>query len=340
MSVAVLLGTAPGCATPGPQPFVTVSDGRYVMGTVLEITLVVRDAREGQRLLEDAFRTAERLDALLSRRSRASEVSALANAAGGAAVPVSPEVARALRAARDLGAATGGAFDVTIGPLVRLWSDAAGRGRVPDASELASARTHVGFDALHVGGGDPATARLARTGMSLDLGGIGKGFALDELRAQLAGRVDGALLDFGRSSILALGRPAEGDAWRLLVGGGPGEPRGALVLDERALSVSSSLGQYSVIEGVRYGHVIDPRTGRALETGRFAAVLAPRAADAEAWSTALLVLPQAEAAERLAQRPEITARLFGPDGPLLRSGPRGRLELRAPHPGGAPTHPQ
>ncbi|MDH3687440.1 MAG: FAD:protein FMN transferase, partial [Myxococcales bacterium] len=174
------------------------------------------------------------------------------------------------------------------------------------------------------------SARLIRSGMALDLGGLGKGFALDELKAGLEGEVEGALLDFGRSSMLALGRAVDGKPWRLLVGGGPGEPHGTLELRERALSVSSSLGRYTVIDNQRYGHVIDPRSGLALREGRFAAVLAPSAAEAEAWSTALLILPPEEARRRLGQRTAVGAAVHGEAGRLLRTGPLGGLSPLEP----------
>lgn len=328
-------GVLLGCASPGAQPPVVVSDGRYVMGTVLEITLVVRDPRAGRARLEEAFRSAAALDRLLSRYAPESEVTALNRAAGGPALPLSPPTARALRAAQRYAAWTGGAFDVTVGPLVELWHRAAQRDRLPTTNEFAAARARVGASGLAVA--PDGSAQLTRAGMALDLGGLGKGFALDELRAGLEGEVEGALLDFGRSSLLALGHAADGNPWRLLVGGGPGEPRGTLELRERALSISSSLGQYTVIDNQRYGHIIDPRSGLALHEGRFAAVLAPSAAEAEAWSTALLVLPPEEARRRLGHRTAVGAAVHGEAGQLLRAGPLAGLTLLelAP-PGGSP----
>jgi thiamine biosynthesis lipoprotein len=305
------------------------------MGTVLEITLVVRDARSGRSLLEQAFARAAELDRKLSRHDRSSEVSALNDAAGGEPIQLSPAVARALRASRRYWELTGGAFDVTVGPLVALWTRAAREARLPDADALAEARARVGADALTVT--DDGRGRLARSGMALDLGGIGKGFALDELRGDLEGRVEGALLDFGRSSMLALGTPDDGDAWRILVGGGAGEPRGVVEISDRALSVSSSLGQHSVIEGNSYGHVIDPRTGRALSEGRFAVVLAPTATEAEVWSTALLVLDAGEGLRRIGGRTDVEASAYGEGGILLRTAGFDPLRLPSPLPGGAPA---
>jgi thiamine biosynthesis lipoprotein len=303
------------------------------MGTVLEITLVVRNPRRGRDLLEETFAAAAGLERLLSRHLPASEVTALNQAAGGDTLPLSPATTRALRSANRYAQLTGGAFDVTVGPLVELWTLASRLRRLPSEAELAAARALVGSAGLIIKA--DGSARLARRGMALDLGGLGKGFALDELGAQLHGQVEGALLDFGRSSMVAFGKPAHGDVWRVLVGGGPGEPSGTLVFSERALSISSSLGQYTVIENRRYGHVVDPRSGLALQEGRFAAVLAGSAAEAEAWSTALLVLSRGEAARRLSRRPDVAAAVHGEGGRLLHAGDLEGLSLEARLPRGA-----
>ncbi len=139
-------------------------------------------------------------------------------------------------------------------------------------------------------------------GASVDLGGIGKGFALDRMRAELrrAG-IDSALLSFGRSSVWAVGAPPGEEGWRLLVQGSGEGFAGLVTLRDRAFSVSGSLGQWSEIGGVTYGHVIDPRSGVALTRRRQAAVVAADATRAEALSTALVVLGEREGLALVAQ---------------------------------------
>ena len=131
---------------------------------------------------------------------------------------------------------------------------------------------------------------LTRPGMRIDLGGIAKGWALDRMAELLrqGGMLD-ALLDYGQSSILGLGKPPDAEAWTVAVRKGEGLA-GTARLRDRGFAVSGTLGQYAEIGGVRYGHLIDPRTGRALTRNVQAAVVAPDATTAEAWSTALAVL--------------------------------------------------
>jgi thiamine biosynthesis lipoprotein len=251
LGLLVLLG---GCALfPEPEP-VTVSDGRYVMGTVLEITLVGRDEGEARAALAELFALAERLDALLT--------------------VYDPD-------------------DVTVGPLVELWTEAAQRGTPPSARELVGARERVGWKliGLHADG----SAELAKPGVSVNLGGLAKGYALDRMLTLLEKRgIDNALLSFGQSSTWAFGRPADAAGWRLLARGPDEGLLGVLTLENQALSVSGSLGQWVEIGGRRYGHVLDPRTGEALQQRRQALVVAPNAGLAEALSKALLVLGKQE----------------------------------------------
>ncbi len=127
--------------------------------------------------------------------------------------------------------------------------------------------------------------------MAIDLGGIGKGYALDQLTNLLRKQgLSQALLDFGQSSIWALGAPPDAEGWHLLVQQPDGETVGIITLRDQALSVSGSLGQTFVVNGNRYGHVIDPHSGEPLQRDLLACVIAPSATQAEALSKALLIL--------------------------------------------------
>jgi thiamine biosynthesis lipoprotein len=290
LGLLVLLG---GCALfPQPEP-VTVSDGRHVMGTVLEITLVGRDEGEARAALVEIFALAERLDALLTVYDAESELSRLNRAAGQGRRAVDPELARILELAKTYARLTRGSFDVTVGPLVEIWTEAARRGTPPSALKLAGARELVGWELirLHADG----SAELARPGVSVNLGGLAKGYALDQMLALLEKRgIDNALLSFGQSSTWALGHPPDAPGWRLLARGPDEGLLGVLTLENQALSVSGSLSQWVEIGGRRYGHVLDPRTGEALQRRRQALVVAPNASLAEALSKALLVLGKHE----------------------------------------------
>jgi thiamine biosynthesis lipoprotein len=139
--------------------------------------------------------------------------------------------------------------------------------------------------------------------MSVDLGGIAKGFALDEIASDLrAVGIARGLVVFGRSSVWALGAPADASHWRLEVRGDPRAPKAVVALRDQAVSVSSSWGRTHRIEGRAYSHVIDPRTGTPLSSGRQAVVVAGDATQAEVISTALLILSEEEGRALVSQK--------------------------------------
>lgn len=348
MSLRIALGVlvaGTGCAG-APAPSLEVSAGRYAMGTVLELTLIGKDEAALHRARADALALVERLEGLFSTWRPESDVSRLNAAAGGAAVAVDPEVAALLSRSVELARATGGSFDVTVGPLVALWTDAAARNALPLPDALAAARARVGPDRLVVEqGGADARVALA-SGSAVDLGGVAKGYALDRVREKLGLGVEAALLSFGQSSTWAVGHPPDAEGWRLLARGPDGGFAGVLTLRDRALSVSGSFGQWSEIAGRRYGHVLDPRSGRPLTRSREALVVANDATAAEALSKAVLVLGPVDGIALVEEWPEAEALLLDGDGRAWRT--RGwdaatRFEpVVAPHgsssPAGAPIY--
>ncbi len=279
------------------------SDGRLAMGTVLEIALVGDDEDDLRGILDDLFELARRLDGLMTGHDPDSDLSRLNRSAGRGAATVDPELAEILRLAIEYSRLTGGSFDVTVGPLIALWTEAAASGSPPVQADLEETRQLEGSRQLRVG--NDGGVELARAGGSIDLGGIAKGYALDRMLPLLRARgVDAALLHFGQSSTWAVGSPPAGPGWRLLVRGPADDLLGVIRLRDRALSVSGSLAQQVEIGGVRYGHVLDPRTGRPLTRRRQALVVAPSAALAEALSTALLILGEERGLALVAAQPE------------------------------------
>ena len=307
-----------GCvATPEPAS-VVVSDGRYAMGTVLEITLRAPDEDAGDAALAELFGAAHQLEGLLTLFDAESPLSRLNRAAGQGVQAVDAELAELLSRARDHAALTGGAFDVTVGPLAALWKRAAVRNALPSEAELSAALARVGWENVRVLRG--GRVALETSGVAVDLGGIAKGWALDRMRVILERRqIDSALLNFGQSSVWALGRPDAAGAWQLLARG-PGDGfLGVLQLQDVALSVSGSLGQSVEIDGRRFGHIVDPRTGRALQRRRQALVVGPDATLAEALSKAVLVLGEVEGLGLVAAQPGCEALLMDADGGIWRT---------------------
>lgn len=295
-----------------------VSDGRYVMGTILEITLVADDPEKARATLEGLFRLGEELGDRFTTWNADSELSRLNRSAGAAPRPVSAELAKLIGISVRYAELSGGSFDVTVGPLVDLWRQAGRSGKLPAAEDLEAARARVGTQ--HIQLGPDGVVGLRSPGVSIDLGGVAKGYALDRMRAELQRQeVRAALLSFGQSSTWALGRPPDAAGWRLLALG-PGEDLlGVLSLEDRALSVSGSLGQWSEIEGRRYGHVLDPRSGQPLTRRRQALVVTGDASLAEALSTALLVQGEVEGMALVESQPDCEALLADADGRTWRS---------------------
>ncbi len=304
--------TAPAADAPaatGAAPAL-VSDGRYAMGTVLEITVAAADPASARAAIERAFAEAARLEPLLSNWDPEGALARFDAAAGRGPQRVDPELARVLAASLALTRRTQGAFDVTVGPLVRLWRTAAERGRLPSRAERARARARVGAEGLRVDV-EAGTAELVHAGASVELGGIAKGWALDRMAGILrAAGIGAALLSFGQSSLWAIGAPPAEPGWRLLVRDPDGGYAGTMTLRDRAVSVSGSLGQSVEIGGRRYGHVLDPRSGEPLVRAAQAVVLAPDATSAEAFSKALLVLEPAEGMRLLEAEPGCEALLL------------------------------
>jgi thiamine biosynthesis lipoprotein len=298
-AAALALAAALACArSVGPLPPLedpraacpaSVSDGQLVMGTVLEITLCAPDRASGERWLAELFDQTRELERVFTSFDPTSDTSRANQAAGRGPRRVDPRLARLTAESLALSAATGGSFDPTVGPLVALWSSAGRRGRLPSEAELATARAAVGASRLSA---DPEASTLSLpAGAALDFGGIAKGWALDRLGERLrALGVTRALLSFGESSLLALGRPANWDGWGVALSDGAGGFAGTVQLRDQSLSVSGSVAQFSEIEGRRFGHVIDPKSGWPLERVQLAAVVASDGARAEAFSKALLIL--------------------------------------------------
>ena len=279
------------------------TDGRYIMGTVFQATLCQAEpTSQGQMgaVWREVFATAQRFDALFTTYAPHSPLSHLNAQAGQGLQAVPAEVSDILRLSQRYADLTNGAFDITVRPLLSLWRHAETTQTQPTATAIRRTLRFIGSQKLHFAA--PHRVGLPAPSMALDLGGIGKGYALDRIAKQLhEQRLTNALLNFGQSSLWALGRPTDGEGWRLLLRQPNGEIIGVATFSDQAVSISGSLGQSMQVEGQRYGHIIDPRTGRPVQRDLLACVVAPSAAQAEALSTALLILGEQEGLDLIEQ---------------------------------------
>jgi FAD:protein FMN transferase len=294
-----------------------VREAHYVMGTILEVTVDAPSLGTGRAWIRRAVGEARRLDAELTSFRSDSALCRLNRQAGRGFQRVPPDLYRVVVLSQELSAASEGAFDITVDPLVRLWQRAANERRWPSSAELALAQASIGRDKVRVRA--PDQVELAGTGVTLDLGGVGKGYGADRIAALLRELgADSALVNFGESSIVAVGPPPVAPAWTIRVRRGSALD-GPLFLRDMALSTSESFGQGVRVGRRRFGHIIDPRTGMPLERSAQATALAPTGTEAEAWSKALLVDPE-RALRAVAARPSIGALLI--DGRGVREDDR------------------
>lgn len=293
---------------PGHQAVVRLR--REAMACLFEIQFSALE--KDRRAPVAALEFLEVLEDQLSIYRQESELSLLNRAAAHMPVPVEERLYQLLFRCRSFWEETARAFDVSAGPLIHAWGFEQRQGRVPDASQLADAIDRVGMEKVRFDAANQTVA-FVQSGMSLNLGAIGKGYALDRLaeRLKLAG-FGPALMSAGHSSVLAIGQPPWDDAWRVDVPS-PTQPRVRLAtvdLVDAALSTSGISEQNFVVGGRRYGHLIDPRSGQPAEGMLQATVRAPDAAWAEALSTAMFLNGADWALDYCAKHPEVSAILL------------------------------
>lgn len=265
------------------------------MATRFEMLLYGDDVVALRAAGEEAIAEIERLEDQLSLYRPSSEIGVLNARAARGPVRVSPPVFALLQHASQLHKETGGAFDITIAPLVNCWGFMGGPGRWPTPEEVGEARSRVGMDLIFLNQGDQSVG-FTREGVMLDLGAIGKGYAI-ECAAEILREtgVTSALIHGGTSTVYALGHPPESDYWKVALDQPPALMVASsialppVLLKDEAVSVSAIWGRSFVREGKIFGHVFDPRTGQPVADSVMAAVILPSATETDALSTALLI---------------------------------------------------
>ncbi len=298
-------------------PWVRVS--RPAMACRFEIT-VPGEAAPAVEAASAALDEIDRLERRLSVFRADSEISRLNRTAHDGPVPADPPIVSLLDLCGRVHDDTGGAFDPTIGPLTRCWGFLRRAGTVPSDEAVAAARRSVGFSHVRVDAAAESVA-FTRPGIELNLGSIGKGYALDAVAPLLRRHgVSTALLSAGSSSVLALGPTIRG-RWPV----GLRDPRdrarrwAVLRLRDCALATSGAGEQFFERDGRRYGHILDPRSGQPVEGRLAVTVVASQAALADALATAFFVGGPALAESYCAAHPDVLALVHqeGGAGPLV-----------------------
>lgn len=259
------------------------------MGTLVRITLYAPTEEQARRGLDAAFRRIRELDEKLSDYRPDSELMRLCQHAGEGPVAVSPDLFQVIEAAQTIAARTDGAFDITLGPVIRVWREARREQRLPDASVLEDAKRRTGFRKLLLDH-EKQAVELSEPGMQLDLGGIAKGYAADEaLNALKSHGITRALVAVAGD--ISLGDPPPGKSgWRIGIEtpGSQATPLNRILeLDNTAVSTSGDSEQHFELDGIRYSHIIDATEGRALIRSPSVTVVARRGIQADSLATAV-----------------------------------------------------
>ena len=262
---------------------------RTAMACRFEVTLPMQD-RAGVAVATEALNEIDQLEAQLSVFRESSEVSRINRQAATEAVRVEDSLFDLLTLCQKLHRDTDGTFDITSGPLTRCWGFLKREGRVPSTDEIENARLLVSSNKLLLDD-ETRTIRFLRAGMEVNLGSIGKGYALDRVAASMRDRVRIALLNAGASSICAIGAGVRDQGWSV----GLRHPRNknerlaTLKLRDCAVSTSGSEEQFFEHDGQRYGHIIDPRSGWPAQGVTSVSVVARSGAISDALATAFYI---------------------------------------------------
>ena len=274
------------------------SGHQMIMGTFVHVVAVAEDSGTAKKCVRAALEEIHKVDDLMSDYKSDSEISRANREAGERAVRLSESTYEVLQRSVEFSEMTGGAFDITVGPLVALFRNAKESKVAPSEEQIAQARSKVGFEKLKLNN-ENKTVQFSENGMLLDMGGIAKGYAIDKAieAAKRSGAI-GAMVDIG-GDVRCFGLPPEGkDHWLI----GLQDPNSAiegieggglllvLKITNAAVATSGDYQQFVFIEGKRYSHIMDRRTGTSAEGLSSVTIIADNATDADALATSVSVM--------------------------------------------------
>jgi thiamine biosynthesis lipoprotein ApbE len=260
------------------------------MGTSVEVEAYGRDEAARRAAIDEAFGAMAEVDRLMSNYRDDSELSLVNRTAANQAVRVSDPMLSVLEAAQNVSSMSGGAFDITVGPLVRLWGFHDKKPHLPTPAELAAVRPLVDYHHLIIDS-PQHTVRFARPGVELDLGGIAKGFAVELAANTLRRRGLDGFVDAGGNQYL-LGKPPGKSTWTIGIKNPdrPDQVLGVVETSETSVSTSANYANFVEIDGRKYGHILDPHTLQPSEAALSVTTFSRDGTIADALSKAPFVL--------------------------------------------------
>jgi thiamine biosynthesis lipoprotein len=293
-ALAALLASLGACAKqPGAQPLepalVEVRVSQFHMGMMVDLIAWAPTKRQGEEACAAAFKKIAALNAILSDYEPQSELSRFCKTAGAGPHKISPELFTVLETANKLAAETDGRYDITAAPVIKLWREARKTGKLPGQSAIAEALTRVGYQKLKLTDGN--RAELTNPAMQIDLGSIAKGYIGDAAIAELKNHgIPRAAYIAGGDMVFA-DPPPNKKGWPV----DPARPDMQLLeLSNCACSVSGDTQQFLEVNGTRYSHVIDARTGAALTDHTMCIIIAPRGLLSDPLSTIATIIPESK----------------------------------------------
>jgi len=296
------------------------SGPRIVMGTFARVIAVAADSKTAENCIKAAFEQLTTVENLMSAYKEDSELTRINNQAHLAPVKISAPTFDVLQKSVQFSSLTDGAFDITVGPLVQLWRAAQEANSPPSDWQLRQARAKVGYDKLILDA-DKLTVRFTVEGMRLDLGGIAKGWAIDRAIKNMQEKgARGGMVDVG-GDIRCFGLPPKGKKHWLIGLQDPHEAKDALTvgkpllvlkLNDAAVATSGGYRRFALIEGKKYSHIIDRKTGSAADSLSSASIITDSATRADALATAVTVLGPQKGLQLIEKLPKTEAILISP----------------------------
>ena len=296
-------------------PLIRYEDSRVSMACTYSIAAYGTDEQTLRQIVVAAFDEVDRIDRLMSHYKPDSPLSLINRAAAQHPVKTDPELFSFLRECLRYSQISNGAFDITVGPLMKAWGFFRGEGRMPSAAELANVRRTIGSQHLILNVQEK-TIGFDRAGVELDLGGIAKGYAVDCVVALLKQRgITAALISAGGSTLYALGAPPGNSTWEVQLQDPLDTRKVALTvrLKDQTLSVSGSAEKYFELNGQRYSHIMDPRTGRPVMGVLSVAVIAQTGTAGDALDNVFYVQGVARSRQLLHHFSDTEVYFFLPD---------------------------
>ena len=313
-------------------PVTADSGSRTVMGTFARIVVVAEEEETAEAAVENGFEEIFRVEGLMSSYIPDSDTGRVNAHAFDSPVQVSAETFEVIERSIEFAKITDGAFDITVGPLIDLFKEAEKKQIMPSQQQIEEAKSATGFEKIILDR-DNLTIKFSADRMRLDLGGIAKGFAIDQaIRAIMKLPVSGAMVDIG-GDIMSMGLTADGRNWRIGLED-PGHPSGPLEIPENlmvleltnmAVTTSGDYRRFSLIGQTRINHIIDSSAGLGANKLSSVTIIAGNAADADALATAVTVMGKEKGMKLIEGLPDTEAVIITPEFEITKSSGMGRF---------------